>query len=234
MSRKLSLSPALGSRRIWRRTIVSGVVLASYLAYALHERLAMPAQDIATPSPTPEPAQGALPAQQEPTATPVEQDTAVPTATPEGTSSQSAAVSSPDSAVLSPTPQPSQTASAPVQALPVPTRPPKNTAVPTAMSPVTSGSLYKNGTFTGATANAFYGQVQVQVVISQGKISSVTFLNYPKDRRTSARINSFAVPQLQFEAIRAQSARVNIVSGATLTSEAFMASLQSALNIARG
>ncbi len=82
--------------------------------------------------------------------------------------------------------------------------------------------------------NAFYGDVQVQVVISSGRIKTVNFLNYPNDRRTSVRINSFAVPYLQSEALQAQSANVDVISGATLTSEAFMMSLQSALDSARG
>ena len=106
--------------------------------------------------------------------------------------------------------------------------------IPTAAPQTSNTGLYRNGTFTGVNANAFYGQVQVQVVIQNGKIASVNFLNYPQDRRTSARINSFAVPALQSEAIQAQSARVDVISGATLTSEAFMVSLQSALNNARG
>ena len=54
-------------------------------------------------------------------------------------------------------------------------------------------------------------------------------LQYPQERRRSAYINSQAVPILQSEAIQAQSANVNIVSGATLTSEGFQQSLQSAL-----
>jgi uncharacterized protein with FMN-binding domain len=116
-------------------------------------------------------------------------------------------------------------------------RPANPTAEPVtqAAPALTAGSQgqFKNGTFTGARENAFYGQVQVQVVIQDGKISNVQFLDYPKDRRTSARSNSIAIPYLQSEAIQAQSANVDIISGATLTSEAFMASLQTALDSAR-
>jgi uncharacterized protein with FMN-binding domain len=60
----------------------------------------------------------------------------------------------------------------------------------------------------------------------------VQFLQYPSDRRTSQRINSIAMPYLRQEAIQAQSAQVDIISGATLTSEGFQASLQSALQAA--
>lgn len=122
---------------------------------------------------------------------------------------------------------------------PVPTEPPTSppaapTDVPPTAAPVTAGSQYKDGTYTGPEADAYYGYVQVQVTIQSGKIANVNFVDYPQDRRTSARINSIATPYLVSEAIQAQSANVDIISGATLTSEAFMQSLQSALNAARG
>ena len=92
-----------------------------------------------------------------------------------------------------------------------------------------SQGAYKNGTFTGPAVNAYYGLVQVQVVIQGGKISTVQFLQYPNDRRTSQQINSQVMPWLQQEAIQAQSANVDLISGATLTSEGFANSLQAAL-----
>jgi uncharacterized protein with FMN-binding domain len=79
-----------------------------------------------------------------------------------------------------------------------------------------------------------WGYVQVQTTIQSGKISNVQFLQYPNERNTSVRINSFAIPQLQQEAVQAQSANVDIVTGATLTSEGFQQSLQAALNQAKG
>lgn len=88
---------------------------------------------------------------------------------------------------------------------------------------------YKNGTYTGSVADAFYGNIQVQAVISGGKITDVIFLQYPSDRRTSIEINSQAMPYLKQEAIAAQSAQVDGVSGATATSQAFIESLGSAL-----
>ena len=92
----------------------------------------------------------------------------------------------------------------------------------------TSAGL-KDGTYVGSAENAFYGNVQVQAVIKGGKITDVQFLSYPSDRRTSQEINSRAIPVLQQETIAAQSAGVNAVTGATFTSQAFVASLQSAL-----
>ena len=103
------------------------------------------------------------------------------------------------------------------------------TSVPAA-GPV--ASTYKNGTYQGQPVDAYYGLVQVQVSIQGGSIKDVQFLQYPNDRRTSQQINSIAMPYLTQEALQAQSAQVDIVSGATLTSEGFQLSLQSALQAA--
>jgi uncharacterized protein with FMN-binding domain len=93
-----------------------------------------------------------------------------------------------------------------------------------------SSGMYRDGVYTGQNVNAFFGIVQVKAVIQGGKITDVQFVNYPHDRRTSVFINSQAIPWLTQEAIQAQSAQVDIISGATLTSRAFIESLQSALN----
>ena len=114
-----------------------------------------------------------------------------------------------------------------------PTQPfaPTSQPVAPANSPATTG--YKNGTYDGQAIDAYYGMVQVAVTIQNGAIQNVTFLQYPSDRRTSQEINSQAMPWLTQEAIQAQSANVDIISGATLTSEGFQMSLQSALQAAR-
>lgn len=97
----------------------------------------------------------------------------------------------------------------------------------------TANVSYKNGSYTGNASDAYYGTVQVKAIISGGKLTDVQFLNYPRDRNYSAQINSQATPYLKSEAIQAQTANVDIVSGATLTSEAFIQSLQSALTQAK-
>ncbi len=109
--------------------------------------------------------------------------------------------------------------------------PPNNTPVQT--TPVPASSLYKNGEYTGTLADAYYGNVQVKAVIQNGKIANVIFLDYPQDRQTSVRINTQAMPLLKDEAIQAQSATVDIISGATQTSGAFQESLASALSKAK-
>ena len=105
---------------------------------------------------------------------------------------------------------------------------------PTAPVAPNPSSAYKDGTYTGPTVDVNWGYVQVQATIQNGKINDVQFVQFPSDRRTSPSINSIAVPELQQEAIQAQSANVDIISGATLTSEGFQMSLQSALDQARG
>jgi uncharacterized protein with FMN-binding domain len=97
----------------------------------------------------------------------------------------------------------------------------------------TTSSTYKDGTYTGASENAFYGNVQISTTVSGGKITTVDFLSYPNDSPNSQDINSQATVLLKQEALKAQSANVNIVSGATLTSQAFAKSLQSALQQAK-
>jgi uncharacterized protein with FMN-binding domain len=88
---------------------------------------------------------------------------------------------------------------------------------------------YKDGTYTGNAADAFYGNIKVQVVISGGKITDVVFLEHPSEHTRSVAINTIAMPNLKQEAIQAQSANVNVVSGATDSSNAFIQSLASAL-----
>jgi uncharacterized protein with FMN-binding domain len=154
-----------------------------------------------------------------------------------------------DTGMALPTPTLAQTrqdsVEVPQSTLPVPTtgqadqqnnalsQPSQPTLEPSATATTQSAGMYKDGVYTGRSANAFFGIVQVKAVIQGGKITDVQFVNYPHDRRTSVYINSQAMPWLTQEAIQAQSAQVDIISGATLTSQAFIQSLQSALDSAR-
>lgn len=115
---------------------------------------------------------------------------------------------------------------------------PKPTATPTPTptpdpQPVVKKNLYADGTYTGSVADAYYGNIQVQISITDGKISNVEFLQHPNDRSTSREINDQAMPMLTSEAISAQSANVDIISGATDSSIAFRESLASALDLAK-
>ncbi len=87
-----------------------------------------------------------------------------------------------------------------------------------------------DGTFTGGTYDAYYGNVQVQATIRGGQISDVKAVQFPNHSRTSRSINAQALPYLQQEVADAQSGKIDIISGATLTSRAYIKSLRDALN----
>ena len=97
----------------------------------------------------------------------------------------------------------------------------------------TPGALSKDGSYTGSEADAQWGYIQVKAIIKNGKISDVQFLEYPNERNRSIEINNYADPQLTSEAIQAQSANVDVISGATDSSEAFIQSLSNALSQAK-
>ena len=95
-------------------------------------------------------------------------------------------------------------------------------------------AAYKDGSYSGSVADAYYGYIQVLVVISGGRLTDVRFLQYPNDNPNSSSINSQAMPYLKQEALQAQNANVNVISGATDTSQAFVQSLSAALSRAAG
>ncbi|MHB1347871.1 MAG: FMN-binding protein [Candidatus Humimicrobiaceae bacterium] len=98
---------------------------------------------------------------------------------------------------------------------------------------ITNGRLYKDGEYDGLIADAFYGNVQVRAIIQSGKLTTVQFLSFPDDRSYSVEINTYAMPILEAEAIEIQNSQVDIVSGATNTSNAFIKSLDDALSQAK-
>jgi uncharacterized protein with FMN-binding domain len=104
---------------------------------------------------------------------------------------------------------------------------------PTATATTATNSLYKDGSYTGKVADAQWGDVQVKAIIKSGKITDVQFLQYPNNDRRSQQINQYATPRLTQEAIQVQSAQVDIITGATLTSRAFIESLSDALSQAK-
>lgn len=103
---------------------------------------------------------------------------------------------------------------------------PSDSPTPSASpTPATSPS----GTFTGQDVPNRFGDVQVQVFISNGRITDVKALQLPYDRARSAYISQVAGPMLRDEALQAQSARIDIISGATYTSDSYAQSLETAL-----
>jgi uncharacterized protein with FMN-binding domain len=77
-----------------------------------------------------------------------------------------------------------------------------------------------------------WGPVQVRVTVAGGRITDVTAVTYPQDNPRDQQINSSALPELRSEALRAQGADIDTVSGATYTSDGYRESLQSALDAA--
>ena len=85
-------------------------------------------------------------------------------------------------------------------------------------------------TLTGAVENTQYGPMQVQVTLTGTKITEITVLQHTNEGQLSAQIDSTALPKLTAEALAAQSARIDAVSGASYTSSGYIQSLQSALD----
>ncbi len=98
------------------------------------------------------------------------------------------------------------------------------------LAPNVGTRTYANGTYTGPVTNAYYGAMQIQAIVSGGKLSAIRVLQYPDTHGASISINSQALPMLRNEVIAAQSANVDIISGATLSSDAFIRSLNGALS----
>ena len=94
-----------------------------------------------------------------------------------------------------------------------------------------SGSASQSTTFTGDVAQTRWGPVQVQITTDgSGTVTDVEVVQYPSGNHEDEQINSYALPELVQETLDAQSADIDMVSGATVTSEGYLQSLQSALD----
>jgi uncharacterized protein with FMN-binding domain len=107
-----------------------------------------------------------------------------------------------------------------------------SSAVSSAASNPASG--LKSGTYTGANEQTRFGDVEVEITVSNGTITDVKAVVLTGNEGRSDQINSQAAPILRSEVLSSQSANVASVSGATYTSDAYLASLQSALDKAKG
>jgi uncharacterized protein with FMN-binding domain len=108
-------------------------------------------------------------------------------------------------------------------------RTPTSTSTPAPTQTATTGAQQ---VVDGRVVNTRYGPVQVEVTLKGSTITDVQALELPSDRRTSAEISQTVAPWLHDEALQAQSANIDIISGATYTSTAYAESLQSALDSA--
>jgi uncharacterized protein with FMN-binding domain len=94
----------------------------------------------------------------------------------------------------------------------------------------TTTAASADGTYDGDTVTTRYGDVQVQVTISGGSITEVSALQLTDKERKSVQISNRAAPMLRSEVLASQSADVSTIGGATYTSDAYLTSLQSALD----
>src|SRR3954452_22324622 len=85
-------------------------------------------------------------------------------------------------------------------------------------------------TVTGPAAATRWGPVQVEITVDGGRLTNVTVVEYPNGNGRDRQINARALPALVQETIDAQSADIDMVSGATVTSEGYLTSLQAALD----
>jgi len=125
--------------------------------------------------------------------------------------------------------------------IPVPPSPSPSTEVAVAAAgdattpPVSTSpeAQYRDGQYIGDSADIDWGNLQVVAIIKNGQLTDVQFEVYPFERHASLEINGWALPILVEEAIRAQSANVDVVSQASFTSYGFHDSLESALKKAK-
>ena len=122
-------------------------------------------------------------------------------------------------------------------------------ASPVAQTPASSGSTPPSGTsnksgsatskpspptssavYTGDVAQTQWGPVQVAITVQGGKITRSRAVQYPQGNGTDAQINGYALPVLDKEVVQQQRAAIDTVSGATVTSDGYLQSLQSAID----
>jgi uncharacterized protein with FMN-binding domain len=135
--------------------------------------------------------------------------------------------------------QPAVPASSPASAVgsPSPGGPGSAGAQSPARSSPAEGSPTGSGvtrTVTGEAFQTVYGPVQVKITVAGGRITAASAVQYPQETPRDQQINSFAIPQLNAEAVAAGSAKIDSVSGATYTSGGYIGSLQSALDQLNG
>ena len=98
--------------------------------------------------------------------------------------------------------------------------------------PTTGAAAKAGGTYAGSVVQTRFGAVQVQITVNAGAITDVTALQLTDDDRKSIQISNRAAPLLRTEVLAAQSADVQTIGGATITSDAYLSSLQAAIDAA--
>lgn len=119
-------------------------------------------------------------------------------------------------------PAPTATSTAPAASAPASTAPAASSTAPAKTSAAK--------TVTGDSVDTRWGPVQVQITVQNGTITAVNAIVYPENNPRDEQINAYAIPALNQEALSAKSAQIDMVSGATYTSQGYIGSLQSALD----
>jgi uncharacterized protein with FMN-binding domain len=109
---------------------------------------------------------------------------------------------------------------------------PGSSATPSPSASSSTGTSTATKTYTGSVASTRWGDVQVTITVTDGKITDVAVPVYPSGNGKDQEINAYALPVLRQETLTAQSAGIDAVSGATVTSDGYLESLQSALDAA--
>ena len=107
---------------------------------------------------------------------------------------------------------------------------PTTSPAPTTSPSTSTASAAK--TYTGSVASTRWGDVQVTITVADGKITDVAVPVYPTENHKDQEINAYALPVLRQETLAAQNADIDTVSGATVTSDGYLQSLQAALDAA--
>ena len=123
-------------------------------------------------------------------------------------------------------PPPAAAASATTTTVPAATGPPP----PGTNAPSTTAPATGTRQLDGAVIPTQFGDVQVRVTVVNGRITDVQPLQMPFSHQRSAEISQQAAPLLHDETLQAQTAQIDLLSGATYTSDAYQQSLQAALD----
>ena len=109
---------------------------------------------------------------------------------------------------------------------------PSGSTSPSPSSNSSGASTSRSGPalYTGGVADTRWGPVQVQITVQDGKITQSRAVQYPQNNQRDVMINNYALPFLDQETVQQQSASIDTISGATVTSDGYLQSLQSAID----
>ncbi|WP_030440567.1 FMN-binding protein [Actinoplanes subtropicus] len=137
-------------------------------------------------------------------------------------------------AATAPATQPTTTGATPTPSASSSSAATKSSSSPKSTAPAspTATKTSSTKTYPGSTASTRWGDVQVTITVTNGKITDVQVPVYPNGNGRDQEINAYALPILTQETLQAQGANIDTVSGATVTSDGYLQSLQAALDAA--